>query len=110
MTIELTSEQKLEIAQMTAQLIVAQLQVVEQAHREILVATRDFFQANPDLRGKHKELGEAITVLEKANPSLTTEQKFALAAQEVRRADRSIRDVQSHNHCGHVEVGTVQGA
>ena len=83
--IELSKEQMLEIAQMTAQLLMAQLQQAQKAHMEILGATKDFFDKHPNLRGRHKEISEIITRLEKANPSLTTQQLFDYAAMEIMR-------------------------
>lgn len=84
-TVELSNEQMLEIAQMAAQLLVAQLQQVQKAHMEILGATKDFFDKHPELRGRHQELSEIITRLEKSNPGLTTQQLFDLAASEMTR-------------------------
>ena len=83
--IDLSQDQKLEIAQMAAQILVSQLQVIQQAHMEILGAGKSFFDAHPELRGRHKELGEIVTRLEKSNPNLNMEQLFALAAKELNR-------------------------
>ena len=83
--INLSKDQMLEIAQMAAQLLIAQLQQVQKAHMEILGATKDFFDKHPDMRGKHKELSEVITRLEKSSPGLSTQQLFDLASAEVMR-------------------------
>jgi len=84
-TIELSQEQMLEIAQMAAQLLVTQLQTVSNAHMQVLGATKEFFDQHPEFKGRHKELAEVITRLEKSNPNLTVQQLFELAAEELKR-------------------------
>jgi len=85
MEIELTDKQMLQIADMAAELLMAKIDTVQNAHMELFAMTRDFFADNPDLRGKHKELGEIITKLEQSNPGLAPMQLFDMAAREVRR-------------------------
>jgi hypothetical protein len=95
---------------MAAQIIVTQLQTVQNAHMEVFNATREFFNKHPALRGRHKELSEIVTRLEKANPRLTTEQLFTLAAEEMNRANKSVGTVQPPDQHVDADQGTAEGA
>jgi len=87
--VTISQEDKWEIAQMAAQILGAQLAQVQKAHVEIFVKTKEFFDAHPELKGRHQELGAIITKLELSNPKLPIDQLFSLAAEEMSRANYS---------------------
>jgi len=82
---ELTFEQKLEIARMAAQIVMDQINAIQKAHTEVFDALKNTYEKHPELIGRHLELGAIVSRLEQANPKLTTVQLLEIAAGELLR-------------------------
>ena len=89
---ELTLEQKTEIADMVLKMVMDRISMVQKVHMELFVAMKNLFDKYPQLKGRHKELGAIITKLEQANPNLKIEELLETAAQEMIRCQPTLAE------------------
>ena len=85
MEVTLNAEQINEIATKAAKMIVDHVDFIRKIQTELVAEMQALYTKHPELKGRHKELGEIVTRLETANPALSIGQLLDAASREMLR-------------------------